>query len=424
MRVLLISANTEILGMPVLPVGLGAVAAAAEKAGHDVRVLDLLGRDKPELSIRQTVDEFDPEVTGISVRNIDDQNKGNPRFLLQNAKEIVSWCRSVSSAPIVVGGSGYSIFPESALEFLGADMGIQGEGEDAFPLLLSRMGEGADISSVPGLYLPGRGETGPRRFAKALDELPLPEPRLWITSEDVDEWVPFQTRRGCPLRCSYCSTATIEGDTLRKRSKEAVADSIAGFVKAGFKKFHFVDNLFNLPPSYALGLCRELIARDLGISWRAIVYPGNLGEELVEAMKEAGCKEVSLGFESGSDRILSSMHKMFRTDEVRRASELFGERGIRRIGFLLLGGPAELRETVEESLAFVDSLGLDALRVTIGIRIYPHTPLAETARRENMIDPEDDLLLPRFYLKPDAEEWIRKMVREWAAGKKHPVIVS
>ncbi|RJR52624.1 MAG: radical SAM protein [Desulfobacteraceae bacterium] len=424
MRVLLISANTEIIGMPVLPIGLGAVAAAAEKAGHDVVLLDLLGLDNPELSIRQAVEEFDPQVTGISVRNIDDQNTGNPRFLLQNVKEIVSWCRKVSRAPIVIGGSGYSIFPESALEFLGADMGIQGEGEEAFPLLLSRIREGSDLSSVPGLYLPGRGGTGPRQFAKALDELPLPGPRLWISSEDVDEWIPFQTRRGCPLRCSYCSTGAIEGYTLRKRSKEAVADCLTQYVEAGFRKFHFVDNLFNISPSYALDLCRELIKRDLSISWRAIVYPGNIGPELVAAMAVAGCKEVSLGFESGSDRILHSMNKRFRTYEVLRASELFREHGVRRIGFLLLGGPAESRETVEESLAFVESLGLDALRVTTGIRIYPHTMLAEAARREKMIDPEDELLLPRFYMKPDLGEWIRRTVREWARGIRHPVIVS
>ncbi|PKN26222.1 MAG: B12-binding domain-containing radical SAM protein [Deltaproteobacteria bacterium HGW-Deltaproteobacteria-21] len=422
MRVLLISANTETIGMPVLPIGLGAVAAATEKAGHDVRTLDLLGVDDPELSIRKTVEEFDPEVTGISVRNIDDQSRANPRFLLSNVKEVVSWCRNLSPAPVVVGGSGYSIFPESALAYLGADMGIQGEGENGFTVLLSRMREGSDLSGVPGLYLPGRGRSGPRQFAKSLDDLPLPEPRLWVSSEDLDEWVPFQTRRGCPMRCSYCSTASIEGDTLRKRDKKLVAESIAKYVETGFTRFHFVDNLFNLPPSYSLDLCRELIQRDLGISWRAIVYPGKLSRELVAAMKKAGCTEVSLGFESGSDRVLRSMHKMFSSSEVRRASDLFRENGIRRMGFLLLGGPDESRETVEESLAFVDSLGLDALRVTIGIRIYPFTSLAETARRENIVDAEDDLLLPRFYLKPGLEDWLRKTVREWAEGR--PFFIS
>jgi radical SAM superfamily enzyme YgiQ (UPF0313 family) len=70
------------------------------------------------------------------------------------------------------------------------------------------------------------------------------------------------------------------------------------------------------------------------------------------------------------------------------------------MGFLLLGGPGETRETVEESLAFADSLRLEALKTTVGIRIYPGTPLARRAVQDGMISPEDDLLQPRFYLTP------------------------
>ena len=77
--------------------------------------------------------------------------------------------------------------------------------------------------------------------------------------------------------------------------------------------------------------------------------------------------------------------------------------GIFRRGFLLLGGPGETRESVEESLAFADSLNLDALKVTVGVRIYPETPLAATALAEGMIRPDDDLLWPRFYLAPRIE---------------------
>lgn len=417
MRVLLISANTELISMAVLPIGLGAVAGASDAAGHDVRVADLLGAPNPESSVREAVSDFHPEVIGISVRNIDDQNMARPRFLLENVKEVVTWCRTSSGAPIVLGGPGYSIFPESALSYLGADIGIQGEGEKAFVSLLSRMGHGTDLSVVPGLCLRGSGKCSRSRLAPSLDELPLPPPRLWVAAEDVDEWVPFQTRRGCPLRCSYCSTAAIEGSALRKRDPGLVADALARYVGAGFSKFHFVDNLFNLPPSYSLALCNELIERDLGISWRAIVYPARLSQELVAAMKKAGCTEVSLGFESGCDRILHSMNKKFSTGEVRRASDMFRDQSIRRMGFLLLGGPGESRQTVEEGLAFVDSLGLDSLRVTIGIRIYPHTALADVARREGMIGLDDDLLFPRFYMVPGLEEWIRGTVREWTAGR-------
>ena len=83
------------------------------------------------------------------------------------------------------------------------------------------------------------------------------------------------------------------------------------------------------------------------------------------------------------------------------------------MGFLLLGGPGETRESVEESLAFARSLRLDDLRITVGIRIYPGTPLAKRAVAEGMIASEDDLLRPSFYLAPGLEPWIHARV---AAG--------
>ena len=89
--------------------------------------------------MKKTIRLFLPELIGISVRNIDDQRMEKPVFLLEQAKEVVENCKAVSDAPIVLGGAGYSMFPESALAYSGADMGIQGEGEMAFPALLERI---------------------------------------------------------------------------------------------------------------------------------------------------------------------------------------------------------------------------------------------------------------------------------------------
>ncbi|MDH4012355.1 MAG: cobalamin-dependent protein, partial [Desulfobacterales bacterium] len=131
MRVLFISANREDINMPTLPMGLGCVAAATQKANHDVLFVDLLTTSDIRRVIGKTIDEFAPQVIGISVRNIDDQVMNSTRFMLDQAKAVVSLCKKLSNAPIVLGGAGYSMFPQSALEYLGADMGIQGEGEAA-----------------------------------------------------------------------------------------------------------------------------------------------------------------------------------------------------------------------------------------------------------------------------------------------------
>jgi radical SAM superfamily enzyme YgiQ (UPF0313 family) len=419
MRVLLVSANTERINLPTVPLGLGYVAAATRRAGHEVAFLDLMVEEEPGTVVSEILERFRPEVIGISVRNIDDQKMEGTRFLLEPIKAIIARCRALTRAPIVLGGAGYSIYPESVLDYLGAEMGIQGEGEWSFPLLLDRLSEGTDPSGVPGLYLLGRGPQGERTFERDLDSLPVPADHLSIPpSEVTDEyWLPVQTRRGCPMGCSYCSTAMIEGTVTRRRSPELVVQEIARLVHRGFRRFHFVDNTFNLPVAYARDLCQRINASGLDITWRSILYPWKVDEELVKEMARAGCWELSLGFESGNEKVLRAMNKRFSPDEVRRISRMLGDYGIRRMGFLLLGGPGETRESVEESLGFAESLRLEAMKVTTGIRIYPYTDLARVAVADGTISPDDNLLLPRFYLVRELGEWLPETVRTWLVGR-------
>jgi radical SAM superfamily enzyme YgiQ (UPF0313 family) len=423
MRVLLISANTEKINMPVLPLGLACVAAATQKTGHEVAMVDLMAEKDTGVVLKEAIEGFRPELVGISVRNIDDQNMERSRFLLDPVKEIVARCRNLSRATIVLGGAGYSLFPESALSFLGADMGIQGEGEEVFPEVIARIEQGASLLGLPGLYLPGHGLPCKRIFAKSLDRLPLPNPDLWSPpSPKGDLWMPVQTRRGCPLDCSYCSTGIIEGRVPRRHSPVRVVEWIAQWRRAGVRHFYFVDNTFNLPASYAKEICRKLIDQELDITWWSILYPMHVDKELVELMARAGCDQVSAGFESGSERILKNMNKRFAPGEVRGVSEMFCEQGIKQMGFLLLGSPGETKESVEESLVFADSLKLDNLKITAGVRIYPHTQLAKKATEEGVIAPDDDLLFPRFYLAKGLGDWLPETLRSWAAPRSHWMI--
>lgn len=413
MRVLFISANTEQINILPIPLGLNCVAVATRAAGHEIRVLDLMNEN--DGAVADAISCFAPDVIGISVRNIDDQNMSAPRFLLEPIKRIVAECRSRSNTPIVLGGAGYSIFPQSALDYLGADLGIRGEAEAAFPELLKRLGTGAEPAGTPGLYIREKGSQGERSFIRDLDALPLPDPAISAQSatDPAQSWMPSQTRRGCPMQCSYCSTPAIEGIVIRKRRIDLVMKQIAEHVAVGFQNFYFVDNIFNIPSSYAKVLCRAMIAVQTGISWRCILYPDSVDGELVELMAEAGCVEVSLGFESGCDQILHVMNKRYTPERVRTISELLKAAGIRRMGFLMLGGPGETRETVEQSFAFADSLNLEMLKVTAGIRIYPETALAETAVRDGIIAPDDDLLYPRFYMVPELSHWIQEEIKRW-----------
>jgi radical SAM superfamily enzyme YgiQ (UPF0313 family) len=419
MRVLFISANREQINMLTLPMGLACVAAATRESGHEVKLVDLLTAADPFAAIEEAIRAADPEVIAVSVRNIDDQNMAAPVFLLDQAKEAVAGCRRLSKAPVVLGGAGYSIFPQSALEYLGADMGIQGEGEVAFPLVLERLREHQGLEGVPGLVVPGAGRQQKPQYVKNLDGIAAPDPDLIClpASRRKEVWLPFQTRRGCPMDCSYCSTSAIEGRMPRRHSVEAAVSNLVRWAEAGYTKVFFVDNTFNLPPSYALALCKRMLAAGLKLDWRCIIYPGAVSAELAHAMAEAGCREISLGFESGCQNILKAMNKRFSPDDVRQASRLFADCGIRRMGFLMLGGPSETRKSVEESLAFAESLDLDALKLTIGIRIYPFTRLAKLAVAEGLVSPQDSLLFPRFYLVPELTDWLPPTVRARAKGR-------
>jgi len=418
MKVLLISANTEKINILPLPLGLICVAVAARDAGHEVKLIDLMAEadnKSAALHVGDSVRSFNPDVIGVSVRNIDNQDMADPVFFLDPVKALIAGCRTESNAPVILGGAGFSIFPQSSLNYLGADMGIRGEGEEAFVSLLESLGSGKGTSGIPGLYTKFSGPAENARYAKDLDKFPLSDPEIasQCAADKNDVWMPFQSRRGCPMRCSYCSTPNIEGCTVRMRRPETVVRALDAHIKAGFKKFYFVDNTFNMPLSYAKEICRTIISSGLRMEWRCILYPSVIDGELASLMARAGCIEAGIGFESGSSPILRNMNKKFSPPDVARTSGILKAEGIRRMGFLLFGGPGETKDTVEESLAFADRMKMDTMRITIGIRIYPETDLAKSAVADGLVSPDDDLLFPRFYMTPGLEIWLRDTVRNW-----------
>ncbi len=419
MRVLLISANRTEINMRTMPLGLACVAQAAMREGHAVKMLDLVQEKDARGAIAAAIAELDPEVIGISIRNIDDQTMLNTRFFFYEDNQIIALVRKLSRVPIVLGGAGYSIYPKAALAASEADIGIEGEGEAVFNMVLERLKNNETLEGLPGVHVKGRGLMAEKILIREPDAFTLPDPDLLIaaTGDAGDLWIPVQTRRGCPMRCSYCSTGAIEGTITRKRSPKKVVEWIAKMESRGVKKFYFVDNTFNLPPSYAATLCKELASASLKLKWRCILYPYRLDESLVEAMAEAGCFEASVGFESTNEKILRGMNKRFRREDVAETCSLLKRHGIRRMGFLMLSGPGETRESVGESLSFADSLDLELIKITVGIRIYPGTALADQAQKEGVIVPDDDLLTPKFYVAQGLEDEIREEVARYAAKR-------
>jgi len=116
------------------------------------------------------------------------------------------------------------------------------------------------------------------------------------------------------------------------------------------------------------------------------------------------------------------MNKIFSLKAVRRASFALKRSGIWQMGFLLLGGPGETKESVNRSPAYVDSLDLNALKINIGIRIYPFTALAKIAEEQGVISKKDDLLIPRFYIVEEIKDWLKETVGSWVADRPNRLI--
>lgn len=426
-KVLVISENMCRDSLIPFPLGPAWVSAALEIAGYEVMGLDLMFSDDPERECERAVEEFRPDCIGLSIRNIDNQDAEDTEFYVESAAPLVAAIKRVSDAPVVLGGAGYSIYPTQCLEYLGLRYGVVGEGEVTFPALLECLASGGDPRRVPGVAtrLDGVSSPGTPGVRPDLATLPLPDRRMfdvarydWRPELGPPLYVPnIQSRRGCARRCIYCSTPDIEGSRVRARPVKAVADEMESLEREfGLSLTIINDSLFNVPEEYALDLCGEFIDRGLGLRWSTGLDP-SASDELIETMARAGCTNLSLGNESGCDHMLMRLRKEFGVADVERAMRTAKAVGLKVNCFLLLGGPGETRETIEETIELMDALGPDTVNVSPGVRIYPNTELAKIAVEEGVVAPDDDLLQPRFYVAPAVKEWLFDYTREVIAGR-------
>ena len=416
MKVLLISTNRSRAMVPPFPLGLAYVAANVEARRHEVGVWDAMFHDDWDSSLRQRLAEFRPEVVGLSVRNVDDQDIRRPHWFLGDVKQMVAVCREASTATLVAGGPGFSMFAREALAYLGVDFGIVGEGERALGRLLDQLEAGAEPANVPGLVWKEGGETRMAGTARIedLDGL-IPPDRARLEAfryhetrgeASIPNTATVQTKRGCTQSCTYCATPAMEGSTLRLRAPEAVAREIEGLVRVGLTRLQFVDALFTNPAWHADAICRELLRRRLRVRWCCTINPAFADPDLLRLMKRAGCERVIAGNESGCTRTLQRMRKGFTKQDVEGCFAFLEAERMCYNAFLLLGGPGEDRASVRESVELMERFAPNQVSVTVGIRLYPNCELTRTAEGEGVLPPGASLLAPRFYLAPAVRDWI------------------
>jgi len=402
-RVLFVSVNRESVPYPVAPLGVAYVAGAARSDGHEVRLLDLCFSDSVEADVARAVREFAPELIGVSIRNVDNLTYPASVSYLDEIQAAVTGLRRHSEAPIVAGGPGFSIFPERLLAVLDLKYGVIGEGEETLCALARCLQDRREVPRLPNLIR--RGEDA-RRVARrhghfAENGWPardLLDNARYLTLGGMGN---LQTKRGCPFACTYCTYPQIDGSSLRLRPPANVADELAAMVEgAHIDEAFFVDDIFNQPHDHALGICEEIVARQLRVGWTCFATPTGMTPQLARAMKRAGCRGVEFGADAASPSILRALGKPFSQEELRTAARACQEAGLPAAYYLIFGGPGETVETVVETCDVIDALRPQAVLAFVGIRIYPNTPLHGIAVAEGVVAGEDDLLLPRFYVSP------------------------
>lgn len=428
MHLLLISANQELFPDPIFPLGPAYVAAAARGAGHDVRVVDLLGQDCPRDVLLREIEAHPPDVVAISLRNLDNAAYPNTKNYLPSYKTLIQEVRALlapENIPVIVGGSAFSLMPDLLLDELKADFGISGEAEESFPLLLDALENHKPLSCIPGAVFRSTASS-PTVVVPPAPSMNLPyalagRVRPAHDLFDLKGYVRkggmanIQTKRGCAFRCKYCTYPLLEGSSFRLRPPNEVADEIEELVrKWHVHSFFIVDSIFNTPPDHAEQVCEAIIRKKLRIRWSCYATPAGMTMTLLKKMKQAGCDGIELGTDSGETSILAGLGKSFSVAHMKTVGEWCQTLDLVVCHTLIFGGPGETVESVQETCRVVEETRPTAVVAMAGIRIYPDTPLARIAEEMGIITERKQYLSPVFYLEPELEPVLMKMLLSFA----------
>jgi len=387
MKVLLVKPDVRV-DQVVPSLGLGYLASSL-CCSHDVAILDCQKEGLSPSGFAEYVARTRPHCVGIQCYS----------YGLSLVREYVKAVKNVESRILtVIGGPHPTVAPEHALSFFGDDLtcAIRGEAELSFSTLLDKIekyhwvDEGIKkevFHGIPGVIWSDRDgmHLSVSAIVEDVDFLDMPhwellQPASYPPSPSGAfskryPVAPVSISRGCPYDCIYCSAGIISGKKIRYRSIDKVIKEIK-YLQSNFgiKEIHIVDDNFTMLRKYVLSFCQKIIESNIDVLWTCPngVRVDALDEELVLAMKRAGCYSLSFGFESGSKRILNFIKKGTTSEMARKAVDLVTRNGMEAHGFFILGFPTETEEEMEETIRF--SLELNLTRANY----FPFHPLPGT----------------------------------------------
>jgi radical SAM superfamily enzyme YgiQ (UPF0313 family) len=413
-KVLLISANTETFPMPVYPLPLARLAGAVEAAGHRAKQFDVLVHGLE--SLPAALEAFNPDLVALSLRNLDNFDAEDCHSYLEGYAQLMRLIRARTHVPVILGGSGFSLFPEEFMHRLGGDFGVIGPGEATLCSLLQDLGE------APARHgLQSRAQERPAAISRGLHV-----PELVAYYWESGGMIGLQTKRGCNRSCSYCVYPLIDGSHIQYAEVNGIVDELEWLLrKMHIDYFYLVDSIFNQNPEYELSFAEEILRRGLKLKWGAFFSPLNIDQRYLETLKQSGLSHIEFGTDSLSEKMLHSYNKKFTIDEVMISSAISRELGIHTAHYLLFGGPGETRDTVQETLRHAKSLGNCVFFPFAGVRILPGTGVFATARQENLVRERQDCFSPTFYAPAGLEiAAIWEIVKKETSGQSNWVLPS
>jgi radical SAM superfamily enzyme YgiQ (UPF0313 family) len=419
-KLLLVSANRHVDPYPVYPIGISYLSSFLESARPDLGILlfDFLSASYEDYS--KLLKETKPDYVGISLRNIDDVNIYRQESFIAHYKQIVNTTRESSDSLIIIGGAGFSIYPELLFQTLKPDFGISGEGETSLLNLLTAIEKNENFSGIEGLVYLEEGQLKINKRSSFINQPSLQYDNsltdfYWRSSGMLN----IQTKRGCPYNCIYCTYPLIDGQKVRTLDPAQIVDTLTKLYREKQIDYvFFTDSIFNISNNFNTELADRLIASGLNIKWGAYFNFVNISFELLAKFKQAGLQHIEFGTDSLSDIILQKYGKPFKFSDILRISDYCDKLGIDYAHFLILGGYGETDQTLDESFMNSTKIGKTVFFPFVGMRIYPGTALHKIALSEKVVSVEDQLLLPSYYISKDIDtgtlkERARKTGRRW-----------
>ncbi len=372
---------------PFIPLGLAYLGAVAQKAGHEVTVIDCQAEKLTYETFHSRIAKTPTDVIGVTATTL----------LYKSAMQIITIAKQVQpQAVTMLGGSHGTFWDEDALnEYPSLDIIVRREGEQTFIELLDKLFSKSSLNPVLGITFRRDGKiirTPNRPFLENLDSLPFPAHDLLPLENLKHEGkilFPLITSRGCVYWCDFCSTVRMFGKGYRWRTPKNVVDEMQlVHDKYGVDQVTFYDDAFTVNRDRVFKICEELRARNLNMTWDCGTRVDMVDREMLKTMRDAGCFAVWLGVESGSETILGAMNKRIKLDQTRLAFKTANKAGLMTIANTVIGFPGETEQTAHETIRFIKELNPDSVGFYVATP-YPGTPMYEQVKQKGWLKVTD-----------------------------------